>query len=151
MFRLISVDKAVKEIKEANRGIDFVVIHHTGVDTPFRGMSSWETIDKFHRLKGWRTIGYHFGISPEGNLYALRPAKEVGAHCKGHNAHSVGVVLWGDGSKANPAQYITLAKLLVALGKEWFFHSELRRTKCPALSKERLQATIQRLRSTKRG
>lgn len=48
-------------------------------------------IDRWHRERGMRCIGYHFVIYRDGSIHVGRAIEEVGAHCKGHNSISIGV------------------------------------------------------------
>ena len=50
-------------------------------------------IDRWHRERGMRCIGYHFVIYRDGSIHVGRAIEEVGAHCKGHNSVSIGVSL----------------------------------------------------------
>ena len=56
-------------------------------------------IDRWHRERGMRSIGYHFVIYRDGSIHVGRPVEEIGAHCKGHNAISIGVCYIGGLSK----------------------------------------------------
>ena len=53
------------------------------------------------RHRGWKDIGYHFVIRLDGTIELGRPIAEVGAHCAGHNAESIGICYVG-GMKASP-------------------------------------------------
>jgi len=67
-----------------------------------------ETIDRWHRERGFRCIGYHYVIlngcrkkghyndKDDGVLEIGRPLEEIGAHCRGHNHDSVGICLIGN-------------------------------------------------------
>ena len=48
-------------------------------------------IDRWHRERGMRCIGYHFVIYRDGSIHVGRAIEEVGAHCKGHNSISIGI------------------------------------------------------------
>ena len=125
------------------RAINLIVLHHTGADTPFRGIDSWYEIDRYHRKKGWRGIGYHYGIDPTGSIWSLRPARLIGAHAEGHNALSIGVVVWGNKVKTD-AQYEALNRLLSVLQKRFpsakvALHSQVGKTACPSLDTKRLK------------
>ena len=50
-------------------------------------------IDRWHRERGLRCIGYHFVIYRDGSIHVGRAIEAVGAHCKGHNSISIGVLL----------------------------------------------------------
>ena len=52
-------------------------------------------IDRWHRARGWKCIGYHYVIYRDGSIHEGRPLREVGAHCQGHNAHSIGICYIG--------------------------------------------------------
>jgi len=53
------------------------------------------TIDKWHKARGWKGIGYHFVIALDGTMEYGRPVTEVGAHCKGFNKSSIGICYIG--------------------------------------------------------
>ena len=42
-----------------------------------------------------RDIGYHFYITRNGEIHRGRPIEKMGAHCKNHNRHSVGICYEG--------------------------------------------------------
>lgn len=52
-------------------------------------------IDRYHRSLGWMGCGYHYVIPTDGSIEAGRPEEKVGAHCKNHNSHSIGVCYVG--------------------------------------------------------
>ena len=52
-------------------------------------------IDRWHRQRGFRCIGYHYVIYRDGSVHKGREEKDIGAHCTGHNAHSIGVCYIG--------------------------------------------------------
>ncbi len=52
-------------------------------------------IDRWHRARGFRKIGYHFVIYRNGDIHVGRSLSEIGAHCKGHNAISIGICYIG--------------------------------------------------------
>ena len=52
-------------------------------------------IDRWHREKGYRSIGYHYVILIDGTIESGRPLEQAGAHCQGHNAHSIGICYIG--------------------------------------------------------
>ena len=53
------------------------------------------TIDKWHKKRGWRGIGYHYVIALDGSMEYGRPVEQVGAHVKGMNKDSIGIVYIG--------------------------------------------------------
>lgn len=52
-------------------------------------------IDKYHRSLGWNSCGYHYVIPIDGSIEPGRPENIAGAHCAGHNQHSIGVCYIG--------------------------------------------------------
>lgn len=52
-------------------------------------------IRQWHLARGWRDVGYHFVIRTDGEIEVGRMLGEIGAHCEGHNADSVGTCLIG--------------------------------------------------------
>lgn len=52
-------------------------------------------IDRWHKQKGWKRIGYHYVILLNGTIEQGRELEAVGAHTKGHNAHSIGICYIG--------------------------------------------------------
>ncbi len=47
------------------------------------------------RHRGFRDIGYHYYITCDGTVYRGRPLEQVGAHCRNHNRHSIGICYEG--------------------------------------------------------
>lgn len=99
--------------------VAFIAVHCSA--TPAAMNIGRAEIDKWHRLKGWLAIGYHFVIRRDGTLEAGRGLDVRGAHVEGFNHNSVGVCLIGgvDGTPAakpeanfTPAQMKTLGTLL---------------------------------------
>ena len=52
-------------------------------------------IDRWHREQGYAMIGYHYVILLDGSIEIGRPIEQIGAHCLGHNAHSIGICYIG--------------------------------------------------------
>lgn len=73
------------------------------------------------RHRGFRDIGYHFYITRDGCIHRGRPLEQIGAHCKGHNRHSVGICYEGGlDARGQPADTRTLEQraCLLALLRE---------------------------------
>jgi N-acetylmuramoyl-L-alanine amidase len=113
------------------RKIAKIIVHHTGVD------ASLEQLRRSVQRRGYSDIPYHFVILADGSVHATRPLERMGAHCKGHNADSVGVALMGNLDKVPPteAQVAALTRLLAELRSKFpvpvFGHGDLRPTACP--------------------
>ena len=83
-------------------------------------------IDRYHRSLGWKGCGYHYVIPTDGTLEEGRPEAEMGAHCRHHNRHSIGICYIGglsaDGTPADTrteAQRATLRRLLASLHRRF--------------------------------
>jgi hypothetical protein len=102
------------------RIITLLIVHCSAVRPGQR--SSAKDIDRWHRDKGWNGIGYHYVVRRDGSMEPGRPIEEVGAHCVGHNSHSIGICYEGGldehGEEADtrtPEQKRVLRKLLEEL------------------------------------
>ena len=84
------------------RRIDEIIIHCTATRPGQK--ADVATITRWHKARGFKTIGYHFVIDKAGTIHAGRPIEQIGAHCKGHNAYSIGICYEGGLDKhGNPA------------------------------------------------
>ena len=61
--------------------------HHTAVE-------QMQEIDKWHRARNFKMIGYHYYISRKGEVVVGRALGTTGAHAKGHN-QTIGICLAG--------------------------------------------------------
>jgi N-acetylmuramoyl-L-alanine amidase len=75
------------------RTINEIIVHCTA--TPAFIDYSAADIDRWHRDRGWKCCGYHFVVRLDGTVEIGRPLSMVGAHCKGHNANSIGICYVG--------------------------------------------------------
>ena len=87
------------------RTITEIIIHCTA--TRPDANCTVESIRHYHKSLGWHDIGYHYVVYPDGSVHAGRPVEEVGAHCPGHNAQSIGIAYVGglDPPPARPRFY----------------------------------------------
>lgn len=102
-------------------------------------------IRSWHEARGWSDIGYHFVIRRDGEVEVGRPLERIGAHCKGHNKHSIGVCLvGGKEGKGDPANNFNIAQidsakdLLEGLiqqypGASFHGHNEFSSKQCPVI------------------
>lgn len=102
------------------RKIDYIVVHCTA--TPEGKDFKAKDIDKWHKQRGWKGIGYHYVIDLDGTIEKGRKEEEIGSHVAGYNKNSIGVVYVGGLDKnGNPkdtrteAQKEALWKLLTEL------------------------------------
>ena len=102
-------------------------------------------IDRWHKSRGWQCIGYHYVIYRDGSVHTGRPVAQIGAHCTGHNANSIGVCYIGgcaaDGKTPKdtrtPQQREALRRLVADLQKQYpgatvHGHREFAAKACPS-------------------
>ena len=108
-------------------------------------------IDRWHKERGWFGCGYHYVITNgvilpktsyqsnnDGVLQEGRPLNDIGAHCKDHNADSVGVCLIGKHHFSAKQLYVTLPRIILILIKIYslkpediYGHCEFSSKTCP--------------------
>ena len=124
------------------RNINKIIIHCSA--TPDGKNFTVKQIDACHRQRGFNGIGYHFVIYLDGSIHVGRALAKAGAHCKGHNAHSIGVCYIGgvaaDGKTPKDtrtdAQKESLVKLITELRQQFpnasvHGHREFANKACP--------------------
>lgn len=113
----------VQKQPKATRKIVEIIVHCTA--TPEGRDYSIETIRKWHLERGWKDIGYHYVVHPDGVIEAGRPEAQVGSHVAGHNTGTLGIVYVGGVATDNKtakdtrtseqrASLLDLAKALIA-------------------------------------
>lgn len=75
------------------RKITEIIVHCTA--TPEGRAVTAADVDRWHRQRGFDGIGYHYLVYLDGTVAEGRPIERIGAHCKGHNANSIGVCYVG--------------------------------------------------------
>ena len=104
-------------------------------------------IDKMHRARGWKGVGYHYVIKRDGMIERGRKETEVGAHVGGQNTGKIGICLIGGLERSSgpnvgvdnrtDAQKQSAASLIRDLltrypGAKVVGHRDLAATLCPA-------------------
>lgn len=127
---------------ECRREIREIIIHCSatpeGRDVDAAEIRRWHVRDR-----GFADIGYHFVVRLDGRVEPGRRLDAAGAHCKGHNAHSIGVCYVG-GLNLNfkpcdtrtPAQRGALKGLIDSLRRSFpqakvYGHNDFARKACP--------------------
>ena len=94
-------------------------------------------VNQWHLNRGWSGCGYHYLIQKDGGLILARPIKKPGAHARGYNSYSVGIMLNGD-TKFTKKQFETLEKLCCNLMDTYnldvndiYGHNEVSTKTCP--------------------
>ena len=153
--RQLTVSQACAEIArlQVDRRIDKIFIHHCWEPSAddYHGISTVAGVRRTHQR--WWPIrndnGYHIMIAPNGDVFFCCAWEKVGAHAKGHNAHSIGVSYIADfgggpGERPpldNPATYAGLKagqQIVAALcdrfelePEDVLFHSQVSDKTCP--------------------
>lgn len=98
MKTLAKMFPAMAGWKKSKRSIDLILVHCTataeGKDYTVEQIREWHTAPK-PKGNGWSDIGYHYVIYRDGSIHEGRDVDVSGAHCEGHNAHSIGIVYVG--------------------------------------------------------
>lgn len=107
------------------RHINSVIVHCSDSD-----WGNVAEIDRWHKARGWLGCGYHWVIlncypleknfhrhpdpDSDGKVELGRPEDVEGAHCQGHNEHSIGICLIGK-HRFTGSQMFTLKSLIETL------------------------------------
>ena len=135
------------------RNIDEIIVHCTatkeGKDFTIADITRW------HKARGYTTIGYHYVVYRDGRIMKGRDENIVGAHCKNHNTRSIGVCYVGgcgaDGLTPKDtrtiAQISSLLSLLRDLRRKYpkakiYGHRDFAAKACPSFDATREYATI---------
>lgn len=70
-----------------------IIIHCS--DTPYNKDFHAADIRNWHLERNFNDIGYHFVVDLDGNIENGRRIELAGAHCYGHNLHSIGICYIG--------------------------------------------------------
>ena len=125
------------------KNIDEIIVHCSS--TPEGRDYTVDKLTEWHRQQGFKTIGYNYVIYRDGTCHIGRPLSMTGAHCKGHNTHSVGICYIGGMSEdgetpkdtRTPEQQVALAHLLRVLHAQFpkatlHGHREFANKACPS-------------------
>ena len=136
-------------LKKSRRSIDEIIIHCTATpewrNYTVKDIRKWHTTPVSKGGRGWSDIGYHYVIYLDGTVADGRDVDIAGAHCTGHNSHSIGVCYVGgmDVNNENPkdtrtdSQKHALLNLLLDLKRLYpnasiHSHSDFANKACPS-------------------
>lgn len=74
------------------RNIKKIIIHHSASPVS----TTVEDIDRWHKDRGWRGIGYHYVCLQDGSIAEGRNINRAGAHTRGYNKDSIGLCITGN-------------------------------------------------------
>lgn len=99
------------------RKITEIIVHCSA--TPEGKDFTVPDITRWHKQRGFRTIGYHYVVYRDGSVHTGRQEGEIGAHCTRHNACSIGICYIGgvaaDGKTAKDTRTPEQRKALLML------------------------------------
>ena len=102
------------------RKINEIIVHCAA--TPEGKNFKAADIDRWHRERKMKCIGYHYVVDLDGTVEPGRPESEIGAHCLGHNQYSIGVCYVGglaaDGKTPKDTRTAAQKETLLALLKK---------------------------------
>jgi len=112
-----------------------LIIHCSA--TPNDRYHNAEDIHRWHLENGWDGIGYHWVITPKGELQAGRPEYWKGSHAKGHN-NAIGVCMIGT-DDFNERQWEVLKNLVLEKKIQYpllkvIGHNEISTKSCPGFN-----------------
>jgi N-acetyl-anhydromuramyl-L-alanine amidase AmpD len=94
-----------------------VVVHHSATLSTASG-SNPQAYARFHvQNRGWKGIGYHYVIQPNGDIFQTNRLESVSNHVKNANTRSIGICLSGnfDEESATPEAMSALIWLIAHL------------------------------------
>lgn len=139
--------------KRSKRIITEIIVHCTA--TPEGKDYTVDDIRRWHRQRGFADIGYHYIVHRNGHVEEGRDVDLVGAHCTGHNAHSIGICYIGGMDSANEKpkdtrtlqQKAMLMSTLIDLKKLYpnakiYGHRDFANKACPSFNAKKEYAKI---------
>lgn len=84
---------SLHSVKKIKRAINEIIVHCSA--TPEGKDYTVADIKRWHIARGFNTIGYHYVVYRDGTIHEGRDINTAGAHCTGHNTHSIGVCYIG--------------------------------------------------------
>ena len=107
----------------------------------FKGSADIDEVKRWHLLRGFNDVGYHYCIRRSGERQIGRKETVMGAHCRGQNRDSIGIAFEGHGDFEawTPEQVTEWLKLYDEIYERWgiepknvYGHNEFDKNKtCP--------------------
>ena len=127
-------------LRPSKRRITKLIFHHFGPTPPPK--TNVASIRQIHIDRGWADIGYHGIIMPDGEFQIGRDIDRMGAHAKGSNQGSIGIMFVAGIRRGHdyttPSRYqLTSARLITEEQRRYFpdvvllGHRDVAATLCP--------------------
>lgn len=141
------------QISVSKRKITEIIVHCTATQEGKNFTVS--DITRWHKQRGFSTIGYHYVIYLDGTRHLGRNVNISGAHCENHNSHSIGVCYVGglasDGKTPKDTRTQAQKTALLALLRELrriypmariYGHRDFANKACPSFDAKREYSII---------
>jgi len=92
-FEIFTLEEFLKTFPTIRQKLTRCTIHVS--DSPVNRGDKAEQIELWHKQRGFKEIGYHLVILPNGNVQIGRDINKTGAHVKGFNTGNLGICLIG--------------------------------------------------------
>ena len=93
------ITTGTKRLYQGSAEVDEIILHCTDTRPEWMENDSLSAkikeIDRWHRLRGFSMIGYHWIIDRDGTVLPGRPETKIGAHVKEANVGTIGISLVG--------------------------------------------------------
>lgn len=130
------------------RSVNKIVVHCSA--SPDYMDIGYKEINQWHKNQGWTEIGYHYVVRRNGEIEKGRSDENVGAHAKGANSDSIGIVWVGQDAIAPEQEKSLISLIHFLMGKysvkieNVLGHREAVKTSktCPNLNMDRLRAEL---------
>lgn len=126
-----------------------VILHCSATPDSLDSKFTAKDIDRWHKEKGWKGIGYHYYIRRTGLIEIGRGEKEIGAHTEGFNKDSLGICFEGS-YFPTISQFLSLITLYRQFfmtykitHRDWYGHNEFSNKSCPGFGMANLRNILQ--------
>lgn len=129
---------AYKKLRADN--VEYIIVHAAA--TPSNMDIGAAEIDRWHRERGFFSIGYHYVIRRDGTIEPGRALETPGAHVRGYNMKSVGICMVGGVDEGETEanftldQYRSLAFQIMMLRVQFPFASVVGHRDIPNVKKD---------------
>lgn len=128
---------------------EHVVFHHAAATS-----APPQRVHQWHLDRDWVGVGYHIMVAKDGTKHRGRPDNARGAHVKGWNDRTIGVMFEGnfENEEMTDAQVMAAAEIAIHYGLPIRGHSDFAATSCPGSNFrwDDVRAEIERLEDGKK-
>jgi N-acetylmuramoyl-L-alanine amidase len=125
-----------------------VIFHCASTPDTIESKFDRDDVDRWHKDRGWKGIGYHYYITREGEVQEGRKENQIGAHTKGQNKDSLGICYEGS-HFPSAAQWLAVINLYRTIRTvhglthvDWYGHQEFANKSCPGFDPDILRSIL---------